>query len=191
MKTWVVCTNWPGYVSLGGCVRAGVDGFCCGWLLAVFTIREDAVGDPGLCPRSLATFRGPLPGPQPAGGRWMVVFLLTDALATGLTGWLYTTDRFWGVEWSEDLHGALGDALLPLLLLHVGGAILHVLAASREPGGASMVHGRKPAPEPTSPEVFRLKCFRQPAFDAIHKFCRLMRHDPVARRKCLRNATRP
>ncbi len=46
-------------------------------------------------------------GHNPLGG-WMVVVLLVDAIATGLTGWLFTTDRFWGVQWLEELHSVVG-----------------------------------------------------------------------------------
>jgi cytochrome b len=81
-------------------------------------------------------------------GAWMVVALLTDAVATGFTGWLFTTDRFWGVKWVEELHGILGEALLPLLFLHIAGAIF-TSYRHRENLVASMLHGRKPAAEPT------------------------------------------
>jgi cytochrome b len=80
-------------------------------------------------------------GHNPLGG-WMVLALLTDAIATGATGWLYTTDRFWGVAWLEELHGALGHALLPLLALHVAGVIFTSLR-QRENLAAAMLHGRK------------------------------------------------
>jgi cytochrome b len=76
----------------------------------------------------------------------MVVALLTDAVATGFTGWLYTTDRFWGVEWVEELHGALGEALLPLLFLHIAGAVF-TSYRHRENLIAAMLHGRKAAAE--------------------------------------------
>jgi cytochrome b len=85
-------------------------------------------------------------GHNPLGG-WMVVALLTDAVATGFTGWLFTTDRFWGVEWLEELHGALGEALLPLLFLHIAGA-LFTSYRHRENLIGSMLHGRKPAAQP-------------------------------------------
>lgn len=81
-------------------------------------------------------------GHNPLGG-WMVLALLADAIATGLTGWLYTTDRFWGMQWLEELHGVLGQALIPLLLLHVAGAIF-TSWRHRENLVAAMVHGRKP-----------------------------------------------
>ena len=84
-------------------------------------------------------------GHNPLGG-WMVLALLADAIATGLTGWLYTTDRFWGMQWLEELHGLLGYALIPLLLMHVAGAIF-TSWRHRENLVAAMVHGRKPVAE--------------------------------------------
>ena len=72
----------------------------------------------------------------------MVLALLADAVATGVTGWLFTTERFWGVQWLEQLHGALGDALLPLLALHIAGVIFTSLR-QRENLVAAMLHGRK------------------------------------------------
>jgi cytochrome b len=84
-------------------------------------------------------------GHNPLGG-WMVVALLADALATGVTGWLFTTDRFWGAKWLEELHGALGDALLPLLLLHIAGVVF-TSYRHRENLVGAMLHGRKPTAE--------------------------------------------
>ena len=80
-------------------------------------------------------------GHNPLGG-WMIVALLASVTATGVTGWLYTTDRFWGVEWMEDLHEACSNAVLALVALHITG----VIAASlrhRENLVAAMFHGRK------------------------------------------------
>ena len=82
-------------------------------------------------------------GHNPLGG-WMVLLLLSDAMAAGVTGWLYTTEWFWGVGWMEELHGALGEALLPLLLLHVGGVVFTSLR-QHENLAAAMLHGRKRA----------------------------------------------
>ena len=59
-------------------------------------------------------------GHNPLGG-WMIVLLLIVIALVGLSGWLYTTDRYWGVEWVGELHEALADALLVLIALHVGG----------------------------------------------------------------------
>ena len=39
--------------------------------------------------------------------------------ALAFTGWLYTTDAYWGSETVEDLHRALAWALLALIAWHV------------------------------------------------------------------------
>lgn len=62
--------------------------------------------------------------------------------ATGASGWLYTTDRYWGVEWVEELHGALSDALIIAVTLHVLGAVA-MSWRHRENLVAAMVHGWK------------------------------------------------
>ena len=87
-------------------------------------------------------------GHNPLGG-WMVLALLADAVATGLTGWLYTTDRFWGLQWLEELHGALGHALLPLLALHIGGVVFTSLR-QRENLAKAMLTGHKRVVPPAS-----------------------------------------
>lgn len=84
-------------------------------------------------------------GHNPLGG-WMVVGLLASvALASG-SGWLYVTDRFWGVEWVEDLHDFTGHLLLPLVALHIAGVIF-TSRRHRESLVAAMVNGRKRAPQ--------------------------------------------
>lgn len=80
-------------------------------------------------------------GHNPLGG-WMVVALLADTLAAGLTGWLYTTDRFWGVEWVGELHDITGELIIPLLLLHVAGVVFTSIR-QRENLARAMIDGRK------------------------------------------------
>ena len=80
-------------------------------------------------------------GHNPLGG-WMIVLLLTNVLLVGLSGWLFTTDEYWGVEWVEKLHEALANALLVLIALHLAGVIFTSLR-HRENLAAAMVHGRK------------------------------------------------
>lgn len=80
-------------------------------------------------------------GHNPLGG-WMIVALLLVTALVGLSGWLYTTDRFWGVEWVETLHSTLADALVILAFVHVGG-VLFGMYRHRENLVASMFHGRK------------------------------------------------
>lgn len=78
-------------------------------------------------------------------GSCMALSLLAAVVLTGTTGWLYTTDEFWGVEWVERLHGWCADMLLALAVLHVAGAIFTSFR-HRENLVASMIHGRKRAP---------------------------------------------
>jgi len=80
-------------------------------------------------------------GHNPLGG-WMVVALLTMVTLVGFTGWLYTTDRFWGIAWVEEVHETLSDVLFAFVALH----ILGVLFTSRKHSEnlvAAMLHGRK------------------------------------------------
>ena len=79
-------------------------------------------------------------------GAWMIVALLVTVILVGATGWLYTTDRFWGVAWVERLHSILADALLVLVGLHVAG-VLFASLRHRENLVWSMFSGRKRAPE--------------------------------------------
>jgi cytochrome b len=80
-------------------------------------------------------------GHNPLGG-YMVIALLATILLTAVTGWLYTTDRFWGVEWVGEVHDLCADLVLMLALLHVGG-VLFACARERENLVAAMFHGRK------------------------------------------------
>lgn len=75
-------------------------------------------------------------------GAWMIVALLLVVFLTSLTGWLYTTDRYWGVKWVADLHEALSTTLLCLIALHLAGVAL-ASWRHRENLVAAMLHGRK------------------------------------------------
>ncbi|WP_245304197.1 cytochrome b/b6 domain-containing protein [Hoeflea olei] len=85
-------------------------------------------------------------GHNPAGGL-MVIALLAVLAAISLTGYLMTTDAYWGVGWVEDLHEGAAFTALALIGLHVGGVVL----ASFEHGEnlvRAMVTGRKRAAGP-------------------------------------------
>lgn len=102
------------------------------------TLRYAALVARGREPRHL--------GHNPLGG-WMIVALLGTALLASASGWLYTTDRFWGVEWVEELHEGLANLLFVLAGVHVAGVVVESLR-QRENLVAAMVHGRKRAPGP-------------------------------------------
>lgn len=82
-------------------------------------------------------------GHNPLGG-WSIIALLACIVLTSLSGWLYTTDEYWGVKWVGEMHEALADALLALIALHLAGVAL-ASWRHRENLVASMLHGRKRA----------------------------------------------
>ena len=83
-------------------------------------------------------------GHNPLGG-WMIAALIVTITGVCASGWLYTTDRFWGVAWVEELHEALTNFLMALAALHIGGVIFSSIR-HRENLVAAMFHGRKRAP---------------------------------------------
>ena len=80
-------------------------------------------------------------GHNPLGG-WMIVALLLCVAALAFTGWLYTTDMFWGSEAVEDVHRTLAWTLLALVSLHVAGVIF-TSVRHRENLVRAMFSGRK------------------------------------------------
>jgi len=98
--------------------------------------------------KQMLAFRAPrYIGHNPLGS-YMIVALIVMIALTGLTGWLYTTDQFWGVKWMEELHEATANGLLLLIALHVCGVLVSSLA-HRENLVRAMFSGRKRAPEPS------------------------------------------
>lgn len=75
-------------------------------------------------------------------GAWMIVALMATVTLVCVSGWLYTTDRFWGIEWVGSLHDRLADILWFLVGLHVAGVIF-ASVRHRENLIAAMIHGRK------------------------------------------------
>ena len=82
-------------------------------------------------------------GHNPAGGA-MIVALLLAVAATILTGWLQTTDMFWGSSGMEVVHEGAAILVLVLAALHVAGVIVESLRHRENLVGA-MVTGRKRA----------------------------------------------
>lgn len=85
-------------------------------------------------------------GHNPLGG-WMVLLLLVVVGLLGVTGWLYTTDYFWGMAWLDTLHTGLAWLLLLLVVLHLSGVAL-ASWRHRENLVFALFSGKKLAPNP-------------------------------------------
>ena len=61
-------------------------------------------------------------GHNPAGGA-MVVVLLTMVIVLAVSGWMMTTDAYFGVEWLETLHETVANLTLGLVIFHILGVV--------------------------------------------------------------------
>jgi cytochrome b len=82
-------------------------------------------------------------GHNPAGGA-MIVALLATLVGLCLSGWLLTTDTFWGSEPMEDIHETLANLALILVGLHIAGVVVSSIQHN-ENLIRSMITGRKRA----------------------------------------------
>ena len=82
-------------------------------------------------------------GHNPAGGA-MILALLAGIVATATTGWLLTTDAFWGDERMQHLHRWSAYGVLLLVAGHLAGVALASFR-HRENLVAAMIVGRKRA----------------------------------------------
>ena len=78
------------------------------------------------------------------GAAVMILALLGGVLLVGLTGWMQTTDAFFGAGWLEDVHEVLSYGVLALVGLHVLAAVGESVHYG-ENLVAAMIHGRKRA----------------------------------------------
>lgn len=136
--------EWIGYGVLGALALR----LCWGWIgpaparLGAFvrgpraTLNYAGLLLRGAAPRYLG--HNPL-------GAWMIVWLLILLTLITLSGWLSTTDRYWGVAWVMNLHLWATWVLLASVPLHIAGAV-HASRRHRENLIASMLHGKKRAP---------------------------------------------
>jgi cytochrome b len=49
---------------------------------------------------------------------------MATVLALGTTGWMQTLDAYWGEEWLQHLHEAIGNVLIGMATLHALAAIV-------------------------------------------------------------------
>ncbi len=147
---WLTAEAWDGLHELAGYAAAALIGFRLFWGLvgpryARFTqfVRM---------PRAtLGYIRSSLRGGEPRyvghnpAGALMILGLTLVLAGTALTGWMYTLDAFWGVEWVEETHEFLANLMLILVGLHIAGVGFASLR-HKENLVRSMINGLKRAP---------------------------------------------
>ena len=138
--------EWLGYAALAVIALR----FAWGWIGPRYArFREFVAGPARTLAYARAVLRGGEPrylGHNPLGG-WMIVALLATAALAALSGWLSVTDRFWGVEWVQETHEVLGNAVIALAAAHVAG-VVYTSWRQRENLAAAMLSGVKRPPEP-------------------------------------------
>lgn len=80
-------------------------------------------------------------GHNPAGAV-MIVALICGVIASSVTGWMLTTDAYWGNELVEELHEVIANVTVALVVFHVAGAIYESIR-HRENLILAMITGRK------------------------------------------------
>ncbi len=83
-------------------------------------------------------------GHNPAGGA-MIVVLIAAMAATAVSGWLMTTDAFWGSTAVQHVHSLLAHGVLVLVVVHLGGVALASLRHHENLVRAMVVGVKRPA----------------------------------------------
>ena len=145
-KSWEQVHDWAGYAA-GTLVLSRAAWGVLGSRYARFSqfVRS---------PRTVLAYLGAIArgdetryvGHNPAGGA-MVVALMLAMAATACTGWMLTTDAYWGVTWVQNVHSLLAHSVLLLVCVHLAGVMLASFR-HRENLVAAMISGRKLAREP-------------------------------------------
>jgi len=146
LKSAELLHEWLGYAALAVIALR----FAWGWIGPRYArFRQFVAGPARTLAYAKAVLRGDEPrylGHNPLGG-WMIVALLSSAALAALSGWLSVTDRFWGIDWVEEAHEFLGNAVIALAALHVAG-VVYTSWRQRENLAAAMLSGVKRPPGP-------------------------------------------
>ncbi|MGD0635460.1 MAG: cytochrome b/b6 domain-containing protein [Beijerinckiaceae bacterium] len=147
---WFSAQGWKGPHDAAGYVAGALVLFRLVWgfVGGRFARFSQFARAPGLVLRYLKTIASETEvrffGHNPAGGAMIVVLLLTMA-ATVVTGWLLTTDAFWGVTSALRAHSIVAHGVLVLVFLHLAGVVL-ASVRHRENLVRAMIFGDKPTP---------------------------------------------
>jgi len=146
LKSAELLHEWLGYAALAVIALR----FAWGWIGPRYArFRQFVAGPARTLAYAKAVLRGDEPrylGHNPLGG-WMIVALLSSAALAALSGWLSVTDRFWGIDWVQEAHEFLGNAVIALAALHVAG-VVYTSWRQRENLAAAMLSGVKRPPGP-------------------------------------------
>jgi cytochrome b len=136
--------EWAGYAA-GALIALRLVWGLAGSRYARFSQFVRAPGTVAAYLRDIATGReARYVGHNPAGGIMILALILVLA-AVCLTGWMQTTDAYWGVAWVEEAHEAVANLMLGLVGLHVLGVLIASLR-HRENLVRAMITGRKRPP---------------------------------------------
>lgn len=80
-------------------------------------------------------------GHNPLGAAMIIALLLALGIIT-VTGWMYTLDTFWGVDWVEAVHEATAELMLFMVVLHIAG-VMYASFHHRENLIRAMIKGTK------------------------------------------------
>ncbi|SOC44067.1 cytochrome b [Rhizobium subbaraonis] len=86
-------------------------------------------------------------GHNPAGGA-MILALLFMIAGIATTGYMMTTDAYWGVEWVEIAHETFVNVTLGLVCLHVAGVVLASIEHRENLVGSMVTGSKRPLEEP-------------------------------------------
>lgn len=146
---WLTADEWAALHYWAGYATAALVAFRLAWGLVgtKYAQFRQFIRSPGT---TLAFTRAMLRREEPRyvghnpAGSLMILGLIAAVALTALTGWMYTLDTFWGVEWVEETHEVMANLVLGMVVLHIAG-VLYSSYAHKENLVRSMLTGNKRA----------------------------------------------